>query len=89
MFVALVAAVIALSATDRKTKKVRMTIEQSIDTEEGSIYPKNELPDEFQEKYQDFPDPISSHRVHFKITNTSGFTFLIKFNGSGSSKTVI
>ncbi len=74
VFVALLAAVIALSATDLKAKKVKVKIEQEINLKEKGSYEKVKLPPDIQTKYKDFPDPITSHRVHFKITNTSGFT---------------
>ena len=74
VFVALVAAVIALSAADPKIKKVKVEIEQSVDKNNVGSYPKSDLPIDLQTKYNAFPDPITSHRVQFKITNTSGFT---------------
>lgn len=74
VFVALLSATIALSATDPKAKKVKVTIEQKIDLKKIGYYRKAELPNDFQTKYEGFPDPIESHRVQFKITNTSGFT---------------
>ena len=74
VFVALVAALIALSAAAPKVKKVEVRIEQSIDTNNVGSYPKSDLPSDLQTKYKAFPDPITSHRVQFKITNTSGFT---------------
>ncbi len=74
VFVALISAVIALSTADPKPKKVKIKIEQSVDSEHIGIYPKNELPSDLRTKYKTFPDPITSHKVQFKITNTSGFT---------------
>lgn len=73
VFVALLAATIALSAADPKAKKVKVTIEQDIDPNNVGCYHKSELPNNLQTKYERFPDPITSHRVQFKITNTSGF----------------
>ena len=74
VFVALLAAAIALSAADPKAKKVKVTIKQDIDPNHVGYYQKAELPNHLQTKYEGFPDPITSHRVQFKITNTSGFT---------------
>lgn len=74
VFVALLAAIIALSAADPKAKKVKVTIEQDIDPNNVGRYYKAELPNDLQTKYEGLPDPITSHRVQFKITNTSGFT---------------
>lgn len=74
VFVALIAAVVALSNADRKPKKVKVKIESSIDSKTVASYKKCDLPLDFQSKFSGHPDPINSHRVEFKITNTSGFT---------------
>lgn len=74
VFVALLAAVIALSGADLKAKKIDVTIKQDIDANHVGSYHKGELPEDLQTKYKSFSDPITSHRVQFKITNTSGFT---------------
>jgi hypothetical protein len=74
VFVALLAAIIALSATDPKTKKVDVEIKADIDENHIGSCNKADLPPSFQTKYKDFPDPIISHRVQFKMTNKSGFT---------------
>ncbi|MCE5250269.1 hypothetical protein LLG96_08620 [bacterium] len=74
VFVALLAATIALSAADPKAQKVKVKIEQNIDPNNIGFYYKSELPNDLQTKYEGFPYPIKSHKVHFKITNTSGFT---------------
>ena len=74
VFVALLAAVIALSSGDPKAKNVDVTIKEDIDANHVGSYHKADLPEDLQTKYKSFPDPIASHRVQFKITNTSGFT---------------
>jgi hypothetical protein len=74
VFVALLAAVIALSTTDPKAKKVDVTITTDIDENHIGYYNKADLPQDIQTIYNGLPDPIISHRVQFKITNTSGFT---------------
>ena len=76
IFVALLAAVIALSATDPKIRSVKVNIVQSVDKAEANIgkYHKNKLCEELKKIYQNFPDPIKSHKVQFKMTNVSGFT---------------
>jgi hypothetical protein len=74
VFVALLAAVIALSAADPKAKKVKVKIHRTVDPKDASFYPKSALPVELLARFQAFTDPITSHRVQFKIENTSGFT---------------
>jgi hypothetical protein len=74
VFVALLAAIIALSVADPKANKIKVIIEQDIDPKNVGRYYKAELPNDLQNKYEDLSDPITSHRVQFKITNTSGFT---------------
>jgi hypothetical protein len=74
VFVALLAAAIALSAADPKAKKVKVTIKQDIDLNNVGYYQKADLPKDLQTKYEGFPNPITSHRVQFRITNTSKFT---------------
>jgi multisubunit Na+/H+ antiporter MnhC subunit len=74
VFVALIAAVIAMSAADPKPNKVRVQINQTINPIHVALYKKSELPTDFLNRFADHPDPIISHRVEFTITNTSGFT---------------
>jgi len=70
IFVALLAAVIALSAADPKRRKLKIDIVQSLDKEQ--TYSKDEMSTDLREFYKDFPDPVESHRVQFKMTNVSG-----------------
>ena len=72
IFIALVTAVIALSIADPRKKSVKVNIELST-SKLGEHYKKDLLPD-IRSAYQEFPDPIKSYRVEFKITNNSGFT---------------
>jgi hypothetical protein len=74
VFVALLAAVIALAATDPKAERVQVTIEPSVDKNHVLTYRKNELPPDLTGPYDNLPDPVESRRVLFKITNVSGFT---------------
>ncbi len=74
VFVALIIAVIAMSIADPKVKKANIEIEQSVDEDNVNSYSKSDLPSDLQLKFESFPDPITSHRVQFKITNISGFT---------------
>lgn len=74
IFIALLAAVIALAIADPEKKSVNVKIETSIDNVNIGMYPKNELSDNLKETYQNYPDPVKSYKVLFKITNTSGFT---------------
>jgi len=74
VFIALIIAVIAMSIADPKVKKANVEVEQSVDENNVNLYVKSDLPSDLQLKYESFPDPITSHRVQFKITNISGFT---------------
>lgn len=74
VFVALMTAIVALSAADPKEKMIDVTIDHDIDLNSVGSYNKNELPKYLQEKYAGFQDLITSHRVQFKIKNTSKFT---------------
>ena len=74
VFAALIIAVIAMSIADPKVKKAHIEVEQSVDENNVNSYVKSDLPSDLQLKYESFPDPITSHRVQFKITNISGFT---------------
>ena len=74
VFVALLAAVIALSIADHKRRSVSIKIEPSLDKENIGTYPKNEMSNDLKKDYQNFTDPVKSHRVQFKMTNISGFT---------------
>jgi hypothetical protein len=80
VFVALITAVIALGTANPKTKKVRIKITPpSLSDKEE--YGKEKMSPELQEKYEKFP--VESHRVHFKMKNTSGFDLknpVITFN---------
>ncbi len=67
---ALLAAVIALSVADPKRRKAKIDIVQSLDKEQ--TYSKDEMSTDLKESYKDFPDPVKSHRVQFKMTNVSG-----------------
>ena len=74
VFVALLAAVIALSTADPKARIVNVTIRQNIDPNSVFYHKKVELSANIQANYADFPDPMTSRKVQFRITNTSGFT---------------
>jgi len=72
VFIALTTAIIALSVADPRKKSIKVNIELSTN-KLGEHYKKDLLPDLIS-VYQEFPDPIKSYRVEFKITNNSGFT---------------
>jgi len=40
----------------------------------SSQLPKKDLPSDINLRYEDYPDPIKTHKVVFKIANISGFT---------------
>jgi len=73
IFVALLAAVIALSAADPKRRSVSVKIEASVDKGNIGFYPKNELSEDLRKIYKSFHDPVKSNRVQFHMTNISGF----------------
>ena len=72
IFVALIASVIALSTADPKSKQVDFAIKQSLEKKE--TIKKSNMSDDLKKNYSGFPDPVSSYRVQFKITNISKFT---------------
>jgi len=74
VFAALLAAVTALSAADPKMRTVKVKIEPSVDKADFGEYRKDELSESLKQAYQNFPDPVKSHKVQFKMTNISGFT---------------
>lgn len=73
IFVALFAAIIALSTADRKKKHVNIRIEPFINPQ-SLTYHKNEMTDYLRNLYKGRPDTFKSHQVNFKMTNLSGFT---------------
>jgi len=73
VFVALIVAVIALSAADPERKSVKVSIKPSVDKRDVGRYRKKELSDDLRNEYKDFPDPVESYKVQFTITNVSGF----------------
>jgi len=72
-----VTAVIALSNADHRKAVVEVNIERSFSTR--TEHYKKDMSDELKDAYKDYPDPLNSYRVQFKMTNTSGFT-LVKPN---------
>jgi hypothetical protein len=75
IFVALLAAVVALHAADPKPKSLAVNIETSIDQDHTESYDKVVLRGKIPlDAYEHLPDCFISHRVVFRITNVSGFT---------------
>ena len=74
VFAALIIAVIAMAIADPKVRKIKVAVEYNVDENNVGSYEKSDLPSDLQLKYESFPDPITSHRVQFKMTNVSGFT---------------
>jgi len=73
IFVALLTAILAQSAADRKRRQVKIKIEASIPAEEKQTYRLIELSEELRKSYTGFPDPFESYQVKFRMTNQSGF----------------
>lgn len=74
-----VTAVIALSSTDVPKKQVKASIKPYItrNIENWKIpYEKEKLTNEVKDFFVKCPEPITSHKVQFKITNTSGFDWV-------------
>jgi hypothetical protein len=74
IFVALLAAVIALSAADPLRRKVTAAIDKPLLTDEEKHY-HNKMLEDLKELCKALPDPVRSHRVHFAVTNTCAFTW--------------
>jgi len=67
-----IALVIALNSTDPKHRYATRDI-KICKTEKAHSVDKAALSPGLKEVYREFSDPIEAHRVHFKLTNTSGF----------------
>jgi hypothetical protein len=74
VFVALLAAIAAIAASDPKPKQVNVGIEPYISTGEAATHSKTELPDSLISAFARLQDTSQSYRVHFRLTNHSGFT---------------
>jgi len=74
IFVALLAALIALSAAEPKRRKVTAAIDEPLLTNEEN-YHHDKMTEDLTELCKALPDPVRSHRVHFAVTNMSGFTW--------------
>ncbi len=72
ILVALLAAVVALSAADPKTRKASIETKLSLETEVESF--RADMSEDLREAYRQSPDPVKSYRVQFHMTNVSGFT---------------
>lgn len=68
------ALVIARSAGDPRAKRVKVTIEPSVDEGHALTHPKDKLTPNLAKHYESLPDPVRSHRVRFRIKNVSDFT---------------
>jgi hypothetical protein len=75
VFVALFAAIIALSAADPEKLSVKFEIEHYVEKDDIAEYDKGKLSIETGKFYEGYPDPFKSYKVNFKIINTSGFTW--------------
>ena len=76
VFVALLAAVAAIAASDPKPKQVNVGIEPYISTGEAATHSKAELPSSLISVFAHLQDTFQSYRVHFRLTNHSGFTLV-------------
>jgi hypothetical protein len=74
IFVALIAAVIALHASDKKERRVKARIEVALDDTETRTYKVEDLPEPLKKSLTYAQKEVRSDQVHFKITNESGFT---------------
>jgi hypothetical protein len=78
VFIALLAAVVALAESDPKPRQVKVAIEPYIGIDHASTHTKASLPPHLARAFDHLhlSDPFSSHRVHFKMTNLSSFTLV-------------
>ena len=72
MFVALLAAIIGLSAADRRRKRIKVRI--SRDLESRREHHHKDMDASLEHEFFHYPDPVVSWQVHFNIVNESGFT---------------
>ncbi|RKX26895.1 MAG: hypothetical protein DRP45_02385 [Candidatus Zixiibacteriota bacterium] len=73
VFAALIASVIALSATDRKRLRAKTGVEVCVEPSQ-EVYPKSKFVPELIDTFRNHEDPVISRRVIFKLKNNSGFT---------------
>ena len=73
VFVALAAAIIALGAADQRQREVRADVQAYVPIEGAISHGKANLTDKLEEAFSHLPDPFTSYKVHFRITNKSGF----------------
>lgn len=73
IFIAFFVAIIALHASDKPKQKIKIENEVYANEKKGEYY-KKDFSDKLLEEYTDYPDPVTSHKIFFKITNKSGFT---------------
>ena len=76
VFVGLLAAVAAIASSDPKPKQVNVGIEPYISTGEAATHSKTELPDSLIAAFAHLQATFQSYRVHFRVTNHSGFTLV-------------
>jgi len=71
IFIALIATFVAISATDPKPKEVKVSIDKSYKEDSYGIRKEDEI---YKELHKELRIPLKTFEIHFKITNTSGFT---------------
>jgi hypothetical protein len=76
IFVAIIAVVVALSASDPKPRKVNVKLNTSVDKEPRRQYQKQELSDMLKTKYENQPEVFHAYTVRIKVLNISGFDFV-------------
>ncbi len=73
IFIAFFVAIIALHASDKPKQKIKINNIVYANEQKGKYY-KKDFSDILLEAYTNYPDPVTSHQIFFKITNKSGFT---------------
>ena len=69
-----VTAIIALSNTDPRRDSIKVCISKLPILDDKQSWGKNQLSRDLQSTFGGFP--VNSHRVHFKMNNTSGFDLI-------------
>ena len=72
----LITVIVALAIADPPRKKVKAEVKAHISSAEIHKYPKDELSELLKRVYQDHPNPFTSRKVEFEITNTSDFDWV-------------
>jgi len=73
IFVAIIAVIVAISASDPKSKNIKIKVTPSVDKKSVQEYHKSRLINELKTEYVHFPEVFRSYKVFFRVKNHSEF----------------